>query len=142
MVKHFVIFSTLDVLYGCLQQKTNVCQRVFSLTSLSAPSPVSKPFMSPSEQAQPTARSFAFCPSCAAMICNSWFLVVNCGIHTAVKTAREDPTMAPSTSHSKTAQHPNIQPWYQAPTLQQPAREDPTMAPSRAKRDSEGAIQL
>ena len=31
--------------------------------------------------------SFALCPSCAAVICNSCFLVVNCGIHTAFNTA-------------------------------------------------------
>ena len=100
MVKHFVISSTFDVLYGCLQQKTKVCQCSFSLTCLSALRPVSKPFMSPSEQAQTI-----------ALLCvrhvQPWFAIhaflsstvvfTRLSILHPLKTARADPTMAPST---------------------------------------------
>ena len=94
--------------------------------------PISKPFTSPSEPAQPTV-ALPCVPDFAAakLIYDSFFLL------STPKTAPKDPTVASTTSLA--GQHSKMQPGDQAPPLQQPKAgpKYPTVAPSISQIKSE-----
>ena len=119
---NIVISSLFVVFYPCLQQKVcSVKVYFFPLNSLKVCRPVSKPLISPSEQAQQPTLTLLCAPDFAAtkFVC-------------AVISSFFVPTLVASKQHQpRTASKGATQQWHQAPPLQHPktAPEDPERVP-------------